>query len=289
MINLSFFIPAYNCATTIAEAVDSIFKANFVKGDEVIIVDDCSTDRTLRAITAQMKKHPEILLLKHPFNKGAGAARNTAIEQARNKLVFCLDSDNLLVPNSVRPLLAYHIETKSDASAFQQLHFFKKTPRHVTHKWTFHPGVYTLSEHLSKSQLPGASGNYLFSKQAWLRAGRYPEFVGALDSWSFGLRLLATGSKMSVFENTHYFHRFGHESDWVRYSQKKHFFSLAALQVIIPFLDLLDPKDIEYIMSKKGRYNWFEHIEKRPIRLRKTPIQSSRIRELINKLGSIKS
>ena len=44
--NISFVIPAYNASTTLAEAVDSIFNGNFEDGDEVIIVNDASSDNT---------------------------------------------------------------------------------------------------------------------------------------------------------------------------------------------------------------------------------------------------
>ena len=36
--NISFIMPAYNCADTIEESVDSIFNGNFTDGDELIIV-----------------------------------------------------------------------------------------------------------------------------------------------------------------------------------------------------------------------------------------------------------
>jgi glycosyltransferase involved in cell wall biosynthesis len=44
---ISFIIPAYNCQRTLAETVESIYKSNFTEGDEIIIIDDASTDDTL--------------------------------------------------------------------------------------------------------------------------------------------------------------------------------------------------------------------------------------------------
>ena len=43
---ISFIIPAYNCADTLVESIESIFDGNFEDGDEVIIVNDASTDKT---------------------------------------------------------------------------------------------------------------------------------------------------------------------------------------------------------------------------------------------------
>lgn len=38
MQNISFIIPAFNCAETIGETIDSIYDGNFSNGDEVIII-----------------------------------------------------------------------------------------------------------------------------------------------------------------------------------------------------------------------------------------------------------
>ena len=126
----------------------------------------------------------------------------------------------------------------------------------------------TLADALAGHYWPGASGNYLFTKESWKRAGRYHEFVGGgIDSWAFGIRQLATGSKMHVLHDTGYYHRYGHESAWTRDLEVGNV-SLKALQILIPFLDLIDESDVEYIMSRKGRYNWFQNLEKHPLRLR---------------------
>ncbi len=55
--NISYIIPAYNCETTLEEAVESIFDGNFVNGDEVVIVDDCSSDKTVEIAEKLSEKH----------------------------------------------------------------------------------------------------------------------------------------------------------------------------------------------------------------------------------------
>ena len=58
--NISFIIPAYNCAKFLPDTINSIFNGNFTAGDEVIIIDDASTDKTLK-IAEKLQKN--ILLL----------------------------------------------------------------------------------------------------------------------------------------------------------------------------------------------------------------------------------
>lgn len=266
-VGISFFMPAYNCEKTIPESVESILEGNFMYGDELVIVDDGSTDNTRKILNELKNKYPVIKLLKHTRNKGGSAARNSAVENTENKILFCLDSDNVLVPGGIRKLKVHLLNSGADVAAFQELYYFKDDKSKVTHKWTFRQGLITLADCLAGPITPGASGNFMFTKESWIRAGGYPEFAGALDSWSFGFRQLAAGSKMMVMPDSYYYHRYGHESNWVRWS-KRGKTSLTALQVLLPFLDMLDQKDVDYIMSRKGRYDWFENLEKHPIRLK---------------------
>ncbi|HEY0257100.1 MAG TPA: glycosyltransferase family 2 protein [Candidatus Methylacidiphilales bacterium] len=261
---VSFIIPAFNCAGTLAESVASIFEGNLGPNDEIIIVDDGSTDGTRSELTSLAHLHPEIRLLAHRFNKGGGATRNTAVEAARHSLIFCLDSDNILAPHSVPALRQFLTETGADVASFQHLKYFKTRPEEVTHMWRFKPNEITLADYLANSIVPGASGNYLYTVESWRKAREYPVDGNVLDTWGFGFRQVATGAKMQVLPDSHYFHRYGHDSYWVRGAREKRF-SLYALQIILPYLALLDPNDADYLMSPEGRNSWYDRMGKRPL------------------------
>jgi glycosyltransferase involved in cell wall biosynthesis len=267
VVNVTFFVPAYNCADTLEESIASIMDENFLNGDEVIIVDDASTDGTAKLASALAQKYSALSVLHHSRNKGGGAARNTAIEAAKNTLLFCLDSDNILERNSIGPLRQFLLGSAADAAAFHRLHYFTDSKEHVTHRWEFTEGLVTLADYLAGPVVPGASGNYMFTRDSWLRAGGYPEFVGALDTWGFGLRQVATGQKMVVMPDSYYYHRHGHESYWVR-DARGGGLSLTALQILIPFLDQIVDDDVDYIMSRKGRHTWFNALAQRPLRVK---------------------
>lgn len=264
---VTFFVPAYNCAATLSHTVTSIFDGNHRDGDEVVIVNDGSTDGTAGVVRHLQEKYASIRAHAHRHNRGGGAARNTAVEQARNDILFCLDSDNILAPRSVPELVKFMAQTGADVASFGELHYFVADPGEVTHKWIFRPGQVTFADYLAGAIVPGASGNYLFTRESWLRARGYPESAGALDAWGFGLRQLGTGQKMMVMPHTHYHHRYGHESYWVRESRKGRT-SLTALQLLIPFLDELAAQDVDYIMSPRGRLVWFDDLDLRPLRVK---------------------
>lgn len=265
--NISFIIPAYNCEKTIIESINSIVETNCSPKDEIIIVDDASTDSTVKIIQTHFQHITNLKIIQHQYNRGGGAARNTAVMHSKNVLIFCLDSDNILEMNSIRPLKEYLLSNNLDCIAFQEIKYFIKNPEEITHSWIFNDKNYKLEDFLSDPYVPGASGNYLYTKQSWIKACGYPEFAKALDAWGFGFRQVATGTKISIFPNSYYYHRYGYDSYWVRFVKENNA-SLTALMIIIPFINKIKSNDIRYLMSEKGRNSWFENIHKRPLRLK---------------------
>jgi len=268
MKNISFFIPAYNCANTVAESVDSIMETNFAAGDELVIVNDCSTDDTAKTLTKLQCKYPTIIVIDHKRNKGGAAARNTAIENTKHELVFCLDADNVLEQNSVRPLADYLVAENADIACFHELKYFAQTTTAIDEIWAFKPYVFSKDDLLKGELSPAASGNYLFTKESWLKANGYSEDLGALDTWAFGFKQLIENCKMVVMPGSYYFHRRGHESYYLRDAwNKRKSVSLRLIKLIINYIDIIHPDDVDYIFSKKGRYTWYDDLKKRPIRL----------------------
>jgi len=266
--NISFFIPAYNCSATIAESVESIMKTNFKIGDELIIVDDCSTDDTAIKLSALRDKYPDIQIITHKRNKGGAAARNTAVENASNHLLFCLDSDNVLEKESITPLQNFLVEHDADVACFQEFKYFSATTATIDESWLLKPGIFSITDLLSGSLSPGASGNYLFTKKSWLKVNGYTEDLGSLDTWSFGFKQLIENCKTVVMPGGYYFHRRGHASYYLTDAwSKRKSVSLRLIKLIINYIDRIHPADVDYIFSKKGRYTWFDNLQKRPIRL----------------------
>jgi glycosyltransferase involved in cell wall biosynthesis len=286
---ISFIIPAFNCADTLTEAVTSIYDGNFEPSDEVIIVNDASTDSTQKVIQKIAQEHPGVITLRHKKNKGSAAAgRNTAIDNARNSLYFCLDADNILAPASIPRLKHYLLEMRADAASFGELNYFQDSILNVTHKLVYKENLIMLSDALSGPIWPGPSGNYMFTHDSWVNAGRYLESIGgAYDSWAFGIRQLATGTRMVTLKNSFYYHRHGHRSAFVRDSIKSSS-SLVALQVLLPFIDLIVDDDVEYLMGPETRYTWFENLEVRPIRLKAGALGQTGSRVTLREISSIK-
>lgn len=269
---ISYIIPAFNAEETLWQAATSVLDDNLHAGDELIIVDDGSTDATPSVLEELIQLYPAIRVIRHAHNTGAGIARNNAVREAANDLIFMLDADNLLPTDAVTPLRDHLIRSNADAVCFSKICLFRDGDEPGQTAWThrYPQGRATLSQYCSLQDPPGAAGNLLFTREAWQRAGGYPEHAGALDSWGFGLRLVATGSALSACPIGHYDHRIGHDSYWQREHKPGHTDRLA-FSILRPFFSRLTPASQLYLLQSENQERWFNDIADRPIRVQGEP------------------
>ena len=99
---LTFILPCYNYAEIIEQSLNSIYQQNNLKVPfEVICTDDCSTDsRTPEILRKWDAEHDNFHAYFLDKNRGEGGALNTCIEHSKGDIFFCLDTDNVLVPDS---------------------------------------------------------------------------------------------------------------------------------------------------------------------------------------------
>lgn len=97
---VSVITPVYNCEKYIDRTLKSIFLQTY-QNIEIVLVDDQSKDRSAEIIKGFQKTHPEIVYFLQPENKGAGHARNKALELARGQYVAFLDADDMWKPKKI--------------------------------------------------------------------------------------------------------------------------------------------------------------------------------------------
>jgi glycosyltransferase involved in cell wall biosynthesis len=108
---VSVILPAYNAEKYIGGAIKSVLKQTYPYL-ELIVVDDGSMDRTVEIVNNF--RDPRILLIKHEFNMGVSAARNTAIDNASGTFIAFIDSDDEWLPDRLEKLLPILIESSED-------------------------------------------------------------------------------------------------------------------------------------------------------------------------------
>lgn len=88
---VSIIIPAYNCANTIAQSIDSALAQNVPS--EVIVINDCARDNTEEVIRRYLDR-PNVRYVKNEKNLGVAKTRNRGVRLAKGKYVAFLDSDD---------------------------------------------------------------------------------------------------------------------------------------------------------------------------------------------------
>lgn len=93
----SFVIPVYNGSAYISESIKSCLNSSNKK-IEVVVVDDFSTDATVRIVEKMAETDDRVKLIRHGVNMGRSAARNTGISASSSDIIMTLDHDDIALP-----------------------------------------------------------------------------------------------------------------------------------------------------------------------------------------------
>ena len=104
-MTVSVVIPCYNVEQCIAACLRSVLEQD-VALNEIICVDDGSSDGTVAIIEALQAEHPQRVTLLKGSHQGASTARNTGLQAASGTYIQFLDADDLIRPNKLSGQLA---------------------------------------------------------------------------------------------------------------------------------------------------------------------------------------
>ena len=99
---VSIYIPAYNAENTILNVINSVINQTY-KFDEIIVIDDNSTDLT----QSKLKNFERIKIIKNNSNKGLGYNRNLGFKLSTNEIVASIDADVVLSNNWLETMIKH--------------------------------------------------------------------------------------------------------------------------------------------------------------------------------------
>lgn len=102
-MRLSIIVPNHNGSKTIEKCIESIY-AQKIDTKEIIVIDDASTDNSVRLVK---EKFPNVHIIEHSKNYGAAKARNTGIKSSNGDLLLFVDSDVYLSNYCIVEMLKY--------------------------------------------------------------------------------------------------------------------------------------------------------------------------------------
>ncbi len=132
---LSVIIPVYNEEKTLKKIVEKVIKVKIPLEKEIIIIDDCSNDKSYSIALELKNKHNKIKVLKNEKNMGKGFSIRKGIEYSNGDLIIIQDADLEYEPEEYTKLLFPVLKGKADIVYGSR--FITTEPRRVLFFWHY--------------------------------------------------------------------------------------------------------------------------------------------------------
>ncbi|MEI6499689.1 MAG: glycosyltransferase family A protein [Armatimonadota bacterium] len=203
MESVSVIIPTYNSVATLARALQSVL-AQTRPADEIIVVDDGSTDDTRSLVTQQF---PQVGYHFQP-NAGLAATRNAGAKLAQGSLIALLDSDDEWVPTKLQRQLKV-LAARPDLSGVGCHRIRVKVTAQAEELWR-RPSKRAdggldeidFAEEMWGNRICGAT--MIIRRDVFDRAGGYDASLRVCEDLDLWLRLLGAGEHLAVLREALY-------------------------------------------------------------------------------------
>ncbi len=203
-MRLSIIIPVYNAEKYLERCVKSCMSQELAEDEyEILLCNDGSTDSSLSIAEDFSRKHNCIKVYSQE-NAGAGMARNLGLKHATGNYVIFVDSDDYLVPDSLKPLLEKCEELDLDLCKYVIECIYLDTGQHKLRLSPIETDVvFNGDELLSRPEVPLDSACSSLYKRKFLQSNNLC-FSGQTSSEdvAFNLRVYPHAKRV-MFSNKH--------------------------------------------------------------------------------------
>lgn len=123
MIRISVLMGIYNCASTLVEALDSLYAQTY-QGFKVILCDDGSTDDTYAVAKDYAAQHDNIVLLRNEQNRGLNYTLNHCLKYADTEYCARMDGDDVSLPDRFEKEISFLDQNKDYAVVSTPMIYF---------------------------------------------------------------------------------------------------------------------------------------------------------------------
>jgi glycosyltransferase involved in cell wall biosynthesis len=194
---VSFVTPAFDCADTLAVALEKIIGQKTARSFEVVVVDDGSRDETLAVARELEKRFPDKIRVLTKANGGEASALNVGFREAKGKLLAIVEGDVEVAPDWLETC----VQALESAPGVIAAGGYLETPREDS--WIARLAGYEVERKFATKPREAkhlTSANVLYRREAWDLAGPFDERLvnASLDS-VFNGRLVKAGKRL-VYE-----------------------------------------------------------------------------------------
>lgn len=189
VLTISVVIPAYNQARYLAEAIDSVL-AQTHPADEIIVVDDGSTDETAEIA----RSYGQALRLLQQQNKGLAGARNAGVRVAKGEWIGLLDADDRWRPEFIERVLMA-MQREPDADFFTaSLHLIDEEGCPLAARIPVQPGRWEDPYRMLLGGSIASAGASVIRRHELDKVGGFDERFRRLEDWDISLSLAREGA-----------------------------------------------------------------------------------------------
>jgi len=158
---ISIIMAAYNAEQTIEQAINSVLSQTYTNF-ELLVVNDCSKDRTVELVKKIAAKDGRVRLISNVKNSGVSYTRKHGLEEAKGSWIAILDSDDAWAPEKLEKQIDLQRRTNADllftGSAFmdsegQSIDWHLHAPAEVTYRQLLKQNVLSNSSALVRKEL----------------------------------------------------------------------------------------------------------------------------------------
>lgn len=256
---VSVIIPVYNVEKYLERCVESVMRQTY-KNIEVILVNDGSTDGSLKVCKTLQEKYPQLIIVDKP-NGGLSSARNAGIKNSHGEYIAFLDSDDWVTSDCYEYMLSLAVSNHADLSdvmIYQVKSEHDRVPS-VEEKIETYSGRDILEHYMYRGMSEQNGAPYSACRKLYKRElfqGDTAIFVeGTInEDICFNYRILRKCSTIVVSNQIKYFYFQGEESITNGAMKKKDLALLAVSRDLVKLSEeTKDAKIIELAKMKEAR------------------------------------
>lgn len=211
----SVIIPVYNAASTLDLAVESVLRQSFADL-QLILVDDGSTDKSLRMLKKYAKRDPRVSVCPMGKNRGLSAARNEGLRHATGRYIHFMDADDALEETFYQSAFNALSEFECDAVVFGVTEEYVNGVGDTAYQKRIMPeparllgsaSVRSAVLSLEERTLFGYAWNKVYRAESLRQSGLVFEDVALIEDFLFNIAFFEGAESIMTLETAPYHYR----------------------------------------------------------------------------------
>lgn len=196
---ISVIIPTYNVELYVEKAINSILNQTY-SNLQIIIIDDCSTDRTYEIVQNVSKLDPRVLILRNKINSKIVKTLNYGLEYARGEYIARMDGDDICSADRIEKQYSFLINNPEYSLVGNHVYTINENDEKIGHV-KFPTDFLTIKKTIKLTS--PVLHIWLAKSEVYKELKGYREIPGAED-YDFLLRMLSEGFKFINLDSYEY-------------------------------------------------------------------------------------